>query len=214
MPPQPHAADLILVGVFPEGRAPQVVDALRQTGVPDGEIRVGDPDDEVLAKRAEMQVEASESWFSPTVGVLYPDEAAKGFVLAVVVGSIIGAVLVAPFGFIEMGDFALWIRLLFMAAAGALAGGAIGAVVGPALAASRPGESDASDRGVVVRVDRQDEGIERVLSGFEPIRLDRLRLADGSLDSTVTNESRRSDHGVIEDMADRARGVDTDFRDG
>jgi hypothetical protein len=213
MPPDDRAADLILVGVFPERRAPQVADALRQTGVPEAEIRVGDPDDDVLAKRAEMQIEAGQSWFSPTVGILYPDEAAKGFAVAVVVGAVIGAVLLAPFGFIEVGGFDLWIRLLFMAAAGALAGGAIGAVVGPALASSRPGEPDAAGRGVVVRVERQNAEIERVLSEFEPIRLDRLRRADGSLDSTVTDEGERSDTGVIDDMASRARGVDTDFRD-
>jgi hypothetical protein len=205
--------DHFLLGVFPSNRADAAQRAIRAAGIDEQAIHVGVEADVVAAKRAEMQAETSQSWLTPLAGALYPTEAAKGFVFAVVLGALIGAALFSLFGFIRFGGLDLWARMLIMAGGGVVAGGAIGAVVGPALAASRPGERGASDRGVVIRVDVADETVERVMAAQQPIRLDRLRAADGSLDSTVTTERDRSERSVLDDMAERATGDDEDFRD-
>jgi hypothetical protein len=209
----PVPDDQYLLGVFPPDRVDAAQRALRVAGVEETAIHVGQQADVVAAKRAEMQAETSQSWLTPPAGALYPTDAAKGFGFAVVVGALIGGALFSLFGLIEFGGFPLWTRMLIMAGGGIVAGGAIGAVVGPALAASRPGERSAGDRGVVIRVDFADPQIERVMADQHPIRLDRLRVHDGSLDSTVTTERDRSDRTVLDDMAERAVGEDADFRD-
>lgn len=51
----------------------------------------------------------------------------KGLVVGSVGGGVLGALLLAPMAFlVEMGDLALWARLLIVAAIGAVAGGTIG----------------------------------------------------------------------------------------
>lgn len=52
----------------------------------------------------------------------------KGLIIGAVLGGALGAVVLAPMAFlVEMGDLALWARLLIVGGIGAVAGGTIGA---------------------------------------------------------------------------------------
>ena len=52
----------------------------------------------------------------------------RGMWMGFLLGAVVGAVVLLPFGFIEMGDLALGWRLLILAGIGAMGGGTAGAV--------------------------------------------------------------------------------------
>lgn len=107
------------------------------------------------AAREETQEEARDA-----SGVVYTKETARGFVVAVPLFALLGAVLAAPFGFIDFGEISLVTRIVSAAIVGAFAGAVIGFVVGPSVAArqkakrtptsaagarSRPGEAEKAE---------------------------------------------------------------------
>lgn len=81
---------------------------------------------------------------APQVGVLYTEESAKGFAIAVPLFALLGALFALPFGLIEFGAVGQGTRMVIAAIVGAVAGGVIGAVAGPSVASRRKAKKDAA----------------------------------------------------------------------
>ena len=147
--------------------AQRAQDELEAAGVPGGVIGVGDQHDQLLALRAEMRDEADSS-ITPLT-----NDAARGFVAVTIVFAVIGAVVAAPFAFIDFG-LTFGGRVILLVGVGVAFGVTVGIVVGPALAAKRPAEPSAVDRGVVMHVGMDTPAIRDLLARFDPIRIDRI----------------------------------------
>jgi hypothetical protein len=71
-------------------------------------------------------------------------------------------------------------------------------VVGPAIAAPRPGVPSAAQRGSLVWSREWSPDLERLMAEAAPIRLER-RLPDGAF-QTVMTEDRSAGRGVVEEI--------------
>ena len=182
MSEEAHRPQYELVAVFrSQGEADEAARRLHSIGVDDAAISVGDPRDEITSLKAEMRDELTEGWILPQAGLALTKEGAKGLSIVTVYAAIIGAVVAAPFAFIDFGlTFAG--RLVLLVLVGLAFGAAVGLVIGPALASKRPEEPMAAQRGVVVHVHRDSERIRSVLTDLRPVRLDerRVTLDDGT----------------------------------
>lgn len=76
--------------------------------------------------RREQQDEAAQAWVGPGVPSM-TDGQWRGLLLGAVAGGVIGAALFLPLALVSFMDPA-WLRVLVVAAAGALAGGTAGAL--------------------------------------------------------------------------------------
>lgn len=198
-----------LVGVYEsEEAAEKAAGRARQAGAAEDDVRVGAAQDEVVSLQAEMQEEMDQSWVSPQAGFAYTKESAKGLAMLMPIMAAVGAVVALPLGFIDIGDIALWARLLVAALVGAAAGATIGLVVGPALGSNSPSKKSAADRGTVVRVDGGSPEISRTMAEQEPIRLDEVSPDDSRV-RTVVTEEQRSDEGAAQQVA---RNLEADDR--
>src|SRR4051794_41034381 len=175
MPEQAHRPHYELVAVFrSQDEADEAARRLHSIGVDDGAISVGDQRDEITSLKAEMRDELTEGWILPQAAMAVTKEGAKGLSIVTVTAAIVGAVLAAPFAFIDFGlNFAG--RLVLLVLVGLTVGGSVGLVIGPALASKRPDEPMAAQRGVVVRVHRDSEQIRSVLTDLRPVRLDEVK---------------------------------------
>jgi hypothetical protein len=158
-----------------------------------------------------MQQETDDAWVSPQVGVVYSKESAKGGSMMTVGFAVLGAIVFLPFGAIDFGGIPLALRLLLAAVIGALAGGAIGAVAGPALSVRRPNDPLGAEKGVTVRVPGASPDVERAMAEARPIRLDWL-ADNGARLSTVTTEEQQRHGGTTEEVADHLRHPESDLR--
>jgi|SRR4051794_3040765 hypothetical protein len=197
--------DVDLLAVFAARTAAEEVGEriVRVTGEPQ-RVDIGDPADDVRSVKAEMQEEVDRSWTSPQAGVVYPDEAARGLVITTVVGCAVGGLLLLPFGFISVTGVALWVRLLVMFSIGVLMGGTIALVAGPALAAKRPDDQLAAERGTVVRVHGSRDDVVELLMAREPLRLDRIRNDDGTRIDTVVGRHDVDNASVAKHIIERS----------
>jgi hypothetical protein len=104
-------------------RAEEALD--ERTAPPAGHRKYADGSDpETL--RTEQRDEAAESWVGPGVPAM-TDAQAKGFAFGALAGGLIGALVFLPLALIPFVDPIGW-RILFVALAGALAGGTAGAL--------------------------------------------------------------------------------------
>lgn len=69
--------------------------------------------------------ESNEAWAGPGMGPM-TDAQWKGFVLGILVGGALGAILFLPVGLLPIGDMAVGWRMLIAAICGAFAGGTAG----------------------------------------------------------------------------------------
>ena len=142
--PQPHQ----VVAVYADNQSANLAaEAARKAGAT--EARVGGAGDDVVALRAEMRAEMDNSMAAPASVGPFPKEAAKGVTFGVLVGSILGALLVLPLGFVDFG-LPLWQRLLIAAAVGASGGATVGFVIGGGVGVRGPAEPLAAEEGVTV----------------------------------------------------------------
>ena len=167
-------------------------------------MAVAQRSDEIASVKAEMQDEMDESWTSPQAGVAYPKEAAKGLAILMPVCCVVGGLLVGAFGFVHISGVPLWARLLVAASIGVLMGGTVALVAAPALAATRPDDPLAGERGVVVRVDGARPDVVEALIASDPIRLDRLRASDLTRLETVAVRDRSGLASLVSDVVDRS----------
>lgn len=205
--PKPHVE---LVAVF--GRKDQAEEARRQLraiGLEAGQIELDRQSDEVLSLKGEMREELTEGWILPQAALALTKEGAKGFTMVTLGASIIGAIVAAPFAFVDFGLTFLG-RLVLLVLVGFAFGGSIGLVLGPALAVKRPEEAMAAQRGVVLRVRSDSDRIREVLAGLHPIRVDEVK--GGVPIGTVTTEEAQTPTGTVQDIEAGARG--DDFRAG
>lgn len=198
--------DAEILGVFEDEQTAEAARArAQQAGADPSAIRTGEREDRVDAVRAEMREETERSFLSPQAGVLMTKEMTKGTGLMVPVAAAIGALVLLPLGFVEIGGLPLWLRLLGAAVAGAFAGGTVGAIVGGGVGAKGPAEPLASERGTTVRVqDGRREVADAMARGSDPIRLDRVDPGGGRIE-TVTTEEERSDEGTVESLGRKLR---------
>ena len=173
---------------------------LAEVGVDRRRIRIGRDDDALTEMRAEMREELTEGWVLPEAGLAVTKEGAKGLVATTVLCAVIGAIVAAPFAFIDFGmTFAG--RLLVLVAIGILFGGTVGIIIGPALAARRPGEPDAVERGVVMFVGADTPVVRDTLRSLAPIRMDVVQRHQVPRGTVVTEpdhtaeDLRRGFHG-------------------
>jgi len=96
-----------------------------RTAPPQGERRyaAGADRDEL---RREQQDEAAQSWGGPGMPVM-TNAMAKGFVVGSLGGGVVGALVFLPFALIPFVDD-VWVRIVVVVLAGALAGGTAGAL--------------------------------------------------------------------------------------
>jgi hypothetical protein len=208
LPASPPDHELLVV-LRDAPSAEQAVEELEAAGVPGRVIGVGEQHDLLLSIRAEMREELAGSWMVPPVGVA-PSEAARGFVAVTIVLAVIGAVVAAPFAFIDFG-LTFWGRLIMLVGIGLAFGVAVGIVVGPALASKRPEEPSAVDRGIVMHVGYDTPAIRNVLARFDPIRIDRVDHG------VLPRGTIRPEHGsaVADTVEELREGFDgDDFRGG
>jgi hypothetical protein len=192
-----------LLAVFGDvHRADEVAGELVRRGIDPSRIHIDRPRDERLSLRAEMLDEATEAFVAPQVGVVYPKETAKAgtvvggpFILA---GAVIGAIVLA---LVPISDWAVWARALLGALCGAGTAATVAMVVIPAMAVRNPHDPLPAEAGVTLRVDQPDEGVERLLVGAHPRRLDRLGPQGQPLGTVVTEEAFRSG-GTVEEVRD------------
>jgi len=206
MSDEAHRPQHELVAVFrSQGEVDEAARRLHSIGIDDAEISVGDPRAEVTSLKAEMRDELTEGWILPQAGVALTKEGAKGLSIVTVSAAIVGAVVAAPFAFIDFGlSFAG--RLVLLVLVGLAFGAAVGLVIGPALASKRPDEPMAAQRGVVMHVRRDSEQIRSVLTDLRPVRLDEVK---GEVPTdTVTTEETQQASGAVQDLESGVRGDD------
>ena len=106
----------------------------------------------------------------------------------------LGALLIAPLGFLRFADEPLLARLVMAALVGAGAGATLGFVLGGSLRSKGSSTRLAAERGVVVSIDLPDraeaERVAAVLEDRQPVRVDSL-LPDGQPADTLTTEEER-----------------------
>lgn len=199
---EPEVEAVGLIGIYDAREtADSVASELQDDGADAHVVTSDTPEgDEVirLALLAEQQEDAAESKSSAQVAPAYPKEAAKG--LAIVAPILVtGFVIVATaLSFLLLPDQPVAVRLLIGIAVGAFGGGAMSLVIGPAIAAPRPGTPAAAQRGVLVWSRSWNRGVEETMVEAEPIRLDR-RLGGGEFESVIT-EDRSEGTGVVDEI--------------
>jgi hypothetical protein len=195
-----------LLAVFerPE-QVQQVIQDLRSIGVGASLTEVDTDRDRVAALKGEMREELTEGWILPQAAVAWTKEGTKGLVLITVVASIVGALVAAPFAFIDFGLTFLG-RLILLVLIGLVVGGTLGLVLGPALASKRPDEPMAAQRGPVLRVEVDSPEVRQVLASHRPIRIDQVK-GDVPIDTVVTEEANRPG-GTAQDIDANAKGDD------
>lgn len=187
-----------LIGVYrSEGEASAVAEHAVALGVRPAQVHVGEVDDQQLSLVAEMQEESKGSWGVPPVNISYPKEATKATSLATVL--LVGAfvLLSLPFALIPFGDMVWWSRLILVVIVGALLGGTIAFIAGPALGLKRPDEPLAADRGVTVRVTTTSHEVAEMMASHHPIRLDRISGEDAHV---VATEDLSKGRGIVDEV--------------
>jgi hypothetical protein len=196
----------LLVVYADQATADAARDALRERGVPDHAIHVGEEPDVVAGLRAEMHEELSRAWVVPNAGVVYPEEAGRGLVLLSAVGAAVGLLAAFPLALIDLGS-TYWVRWVVWAVVGVAFGLAVALVAGPATAAPRPGVPPAAARGVLLRVEDDTAELRHLLADLEAVRIDEV-THDGDPVGTILSDH---DHRVTEtakDVAANASGDD------
>ena len=182
-----------LVAVYPERAiAEGAAHDLRAHGL---EPELETPEDEVLSLRSEMQEEARHTVFAAGNIGPFTKEMSYSIVFQVLMYSLLGALIVFPFGFIPIGGVSLGARLLIAVIAGGFAGAVIGFVLGGGFGMKDPSEATmAAERGVTLAVEvpeeRTDEAL-KILDRPKIIRLDQL-TADGVPEGTIETEETRA----------------------
>ncbi len=160
-----------VVAVFRDrAEADQAARALTSEGVAPESIRVDDRRDAMASVRGEMRQELDHA-LTPGRGSR-SSEMTQGMAAGVAVGAFVGAVIGLPFALIPMGDLAAWVRIVIVVGVGALAGAAIGLVLGGSLASKGPGDELAAQRGVTVAVTGDLDRAQPVLLAHHPVRMD------------------------------------------
>jgi hypothetical protein len=159
---------------------------LVDAGVPAGHIHIAEGPDVVSALRAEMHDELSNAFVVPNAAALYPKESAIGMGLMAVVGTVIGLLAAFPLAAIDVGSSygTRWVVWAVVMVGFALS---VAMVAGAALGTRRPNEPNAAERGVVLRVEHDSEGLRHLLAELHPIRLDEI-AHDGMPIANVTHE--------------------------
>lgn len=181
-----------ILGVFgDQATADHAVRRLRDVGVAPQDVRVGDAAASVAAMKAEMREQADNTIVGPGNVGPFTKEMAKGVVVWVTVGALLGGLLVLPLGFIEFFDLPLGVRLLIAAAVGVATGSTIGFVAGGGLAAEGGYDPLAAEEGVTVAVAVPAEvasEVVRVMRSCHPLRLDLGSLEGAPVDTLATEE--------------------------
>ena len=180
------AAPNSLVAVFEtDGRAREAARRVRNLGVDDRSIRVGDSLDSLTAVRAEMREETEGLAGSPTGP--YPRGAVRGLAVGTVVGAVVGCVVALPFAAIPMGDLAVAARLLIVAAVGIVFGAFLGWFLGGAFGLERPEQPLAATGGTTLAVP-DSEATRRVLLTSGSLRVDVVSPAGKPVETLASRE--------------------------
>src|SRR5699024_8212487 len=120
-------------------------------------IRTDVPDDERQALRAEQDEETRRSFVSPQMGLALPKET-KSLMWTLPVAAVLGALILMPFAFIEVGGMTFGTRLFWFAILGAAAFLTAAFIITTAMSTKDPFQPGAAQRGVVLRIsDRSEE---------------------------------------------------------
>jgi hypothetical protein len=196
-------ADRELLAVYEtDEEASRVRSRLIDAGIPEDEIHIGEHLDIVSALRAEMHDELANAFVVPNAAAVYPKESAVGMSLMAAVGSALGIVAAFPLAAIDVGS-SYWTRWIVWAVVMVGFGLSVAMVAGAALGTRRPNEPNAAERGVVLRVEHDSEGLRRLLGELHPIRLDEV-AHDGMPIANVSHEGPRT---IAEQVAQTAGDV-------
>jgi hypothetical protein len=173
-----------LVAVFEtDGRALEAARRVRNLGVDDASIRVGDSLDALASVRGVMREEAVDLAGSPTGP--YRRRAPRGLVPGVLIGGVTGLATAVPFAAIPMGTLELSTRLLILASIGLAIGSLLAWFLGGAFGRDRSEERLATARGTTLAVP-DSEDARRVLLTSASLRVD-LVSAEGEPVATVAS---------------------------
>lgn len=141
-----------VIGAYNDAdHARQAAEKARRAAPHEARVRPPTKEDEFVALESEMREEVRN------VTGPFTKEVTKGIVRTIPFTAGIGAVLLLPFGLIEVGDFSLGLRLFVAAAVGGTAGAVAGFVIGGGAEVSEkaPGEM-AAERGTLVVTETDD----------------------------------------------------------
>jgi hypothetical protein len=181
----------------------------RDLGVPDGRILIGDPNDQIEALRLEMEDELEETLPLPGTALI-PERAAKGAGITIGIATLIGAVLLAPFGLINWGTMGVGGRVLVAALIGAVAGATAG-YIGAALAV-KPDQPMDAERGVILRVESDAPEVIEALKAEGPIRIDVERRQASERTGEILDDDDNSVTGVVKDITENLRNPEGEWR--
>jgi hypothetical protein len=160
------------------------------------------PLDERASLNAEMGEEMEHSFLAPQAGVVYSKESAKGLTLFTVLGSLIGLAVVVPITLAFADGLTTGARWATGIGIGLTFGATVGLVLG-SLAAKRPNEPMAAEKGVTVRVPADADDLRTMLMEADPIRLDVVDDNDRPI-TTVTTDEKRTAREAGRKLGDRA----------
>jgi hypothetical protein len=187
------------VGVYRDTLASAAVErALAGLGVEPEKVHVGDEQGRLASLQAEMRQESEDAYIAPQAGIAFPKEATKSSLLLGPLFVLAGGLLAFPFSFIPIGEVSFWVRCFWIVLSGMAAGGAVAAIVIPALSVKSALEPSAAQRGIVVRVEAWSPEIEAAMEELRPVRLDRLGGNDFPL-GTVTTEEEHAPGGAVDE---------------
>lgn len=202
-------ADRDLLVVLPTREdAEEAARQLLRAGVSAEDVQVDQEPDRIASLRAEMHEELTQAWVVPNAAVVYTKEAARGLVLGVGAGVLIGVLAAFPLALMPIGDTTYLLRLLIFVVVGIAMGSTIGLVAGPASTATRPGQAPAAERGTLLRVRHDSAELRRLLAELHPIRMDEIRRSDDQPIETVVTEEGPAIAQTIEDIGNYARSDD------
>jgi hypothetical protein len=203
--PHPDTHELLVVFAGHD-QADAAERRLEEAGVPRRVIDVDREEDVLLSLHAEMREELAESWMLPHAGLAMTREGARGFVGVTILCCVIAVVVAVPFAFIDFG-LTFWTRLLLLGLIALACGGAIGLIVGPALATKGADEPAAADRGVVMHIRADTPAVRQILADVKPIRVD--KVTGGVIPrGTVQTEAEHPVRGTVDDVRAGIEGDD------
>jgi hypothetical protein len=175
-------------------------------------VHLGDTDDDLDAMALGQRAEMDESAPALPVGVV-SGPLARGALVWGVVGLAVGALLTVPLALlIDTGELSRGRLILFLAMAGAFAGGTVAFVLGAGRQAVKEGATTPEDPTAVVRVDCPAERADEVIRFFAAAGARRAHFVDAPVSRPPTSEVERP--RPIGDDAAAATGPGSDYDAG
>jgi hypothetical protein len=192
-----------LVAVYDtENDARDAVRALEQSGVDVAQIRLADERDHLSAIEGEMRSETVHAVAGPGNVGPFTKEMARGSVLGILIGGIVGFLVALPVAIVGVVDQSVLVGGVLVEAVGIIVGATAGWIIAAAFAARRPDEPLAAEEGTTLAVPLSQQA-EQTLAATNARRVDLLD-PDGH-PVTVVSERDDGEHHLVRDIGRHMR---------